>query len=98
MELSHARINQGKDHSTGDSSGVRFKCKALLSSVSNFWGSKCLCSNRGLGEALLIPPTTSTTVGFYEDQPGCSSENMLEEGRWKANDQLVAYHKNPGVE
>lgn len=54
--LPRARINQGKDQSTGDSSGVRFKCKALLSSVSNFWGSKCLCSNRGLGEALLIPP------------------------------------------
>lgn len=97
MELPRACINQGKDQSTGDSSGVRFKCKALLSSVSNFWGSKCLCSNRGLGEALLIPPTTSTTVKFYEDQPGCSSENMLEEGRWKADGQLVAYRRNPGV-
>lgn len=39
------------------SPGVRFKCMVLLSSVSSFWGSKCLCSNRGLGEALLTPPT-----------------------------------------
>lgn len=80
------------------SPGVRFKCMVLLSSVSSFWGSKGLCSNRGLGEALLTPPpTTSTSFGFYEDQPGCSSENMLEEGRWKADGQLVDYHRNPGV-